>query len=69
MVSFDKLIKDINPSKNKLQSKIPIYDKYYILLNDESEIIQNFTFLDYIKAGIRLALSIGIDFTSLMDIL
>ena len=63
VVSFDKSIKDINPSKDKLQTKIPIYDQYYILLYDESEIIQNFTFLDYIKAGVRLALSIGIDFT------
>ena len=63
ILSFDKSIKDIDSSKDKLQAKIPIYDNYYVLLYDDSELIQNFTFLDYINAGVRLDLSIGIDFT------
>ncbi len=30
---------------------------------DNSEITKNFTFIDYIKSGVKIALSIGIDFT------
>ena len=36
----------------------------YIVLVDNSEIIKNFSFVDYLKAGVQIALSIGIDFTA-----
>ena len=36
----------------------------YILLEDNSEIIKNYTFIDYIKSGVKITLPIGIDFTA-----
>ena len=35
----------------------------YLFLYDNSELKKNYTFLDYISAGVRIGLSIGIDFT------
>ena len=32
-------------------------------MEDNSEIIKNYTLFDYIKSGVKIALSIGIDFT------
>ena len=63
VTTFNKAIKDINSSQDKLQLKIPISNNNYLFLYDNSEIIGNYTFLDYIKAGVRIGLSIGIDFT------
>ena len=61
--TFNKNIDDIKTEPNKLQSKILVSKNNYLYLYDNSEIKENFTFLDYIKAGIRIGLSIGIDFT------
>ena len=61
--SFNKTIQEIDPSKDKLQIKIPILNNNFLFVYDYSEITQNFTFLDFIKAGVRICMSIGIDFT------
>ena len=50
-------------AKEKFQVKIRFLNDKYLILEDHSEVIKKFTFLDYITAGIRIALSIGIDFT------
>ena len=63
VTSFNKTIQEIVNSKEKLQLKIPINNNNFLYLYDYSEISQNFTFLDFIKAGVRIGLSIGIDFT------
>ena len=63
VTSFNKTIQDINNSNDKLQLKIPIANNNYLFLYDYSEITLNYTFLDYIRAGVRICLSIGIDFT------
>ena len=61
--SFNKTIQEIDSSKDKLQLKIPIINNNFLFVYDYSEITQNFTFLDFIKAGVRICMSIGIDFT------
>ena len=64
VATFNKAVQDIsNSSNNNLQLKIPISDNNYLYLYDNSEIFGTYTFLDYIKSGIRICLSIGIDFT------
>ena len=63
VTSFNKTIQEVVNSKEKLQLKIPINNNNFLYLYDYSEISQNCTFLDFIKAGVRIGLSIGIDFT------
>ena len=63
LYTFNKKIDDIKLEPNKLESKILVGKNKYLYLYDNSEIKENFTFLDYIKAGVRIGLSIGIDFT------
>ena len=63
MTSFNKTIQDVFSSQDKLQLTIPLSNNNYLYLYDYSQITQNYTFLDYIKAGVRICLSIGIDFT------
>ena len=59
--SFINSIEQIK-SHQKIGIKIPINNKSFFL-EDKSVIIQNFSFIDYINSGIKIALSIGIDFT------
>ena len=62
--TFNKTIDEIQSSNDdKLQLKIPIYNNNFLFLYDNSELKENFTFLDFISAGVRIGLSIGIDFT------
>ena len=61
--TFNKTIKEINPCQDNLELKIAIADNNYLFLYDNSEMIENYTFLDYINAGVRICLSFGIDFT------
>ena len=63
LYTFNKKIDDIKLEPNKLESKILVGKNKYLYLYDNSEIKEGFTFLDYIKAGVRIGLSIGIDFT------
>ena len=57
--SFDSKIEQIS-SKKQIQLK----NNEYIFFYDLSKITKNFSFIDYIQAGVRIALSIGIDFTA-----
>ena len=59
--SFKGTIQQVRQEKKVYQ--IPNKDNKCLLLIDNSEITKNFTFIDYIKAGVKIALSIGIDFT------
>ena len=62
--SFNKKIDDLKISEpNKPQLKISISKNNNLLIYDNSEIKKSYTFLDYISAGVRIGLSIGIDFT------
>ena len=62
--SFNKTIEELEcDDQDNLQLKIPISNKNYLFLYDNSRLKENYTFLDYINAGIRIGLSIGIDFT------
>ena len=61
--TFNKKVEEINLDEDKLQLKIPIFNNNYLFLYDYSELKEHFTFLDFISAGIRIGLSIGIDFT------
>ena len=63
LYTFNKNIVDIKTEPNKLQTKILVSKNNYLYLYDNSEIKERFTFLDYIKAGVRIGLSIGIDVT------
>ena len=60
--SFNRSIQQIKNNK-KYESKIQLPNNRYILFEDNSKIIKNYTFIDYIKSGVKIALSIGIDFT------
>ena len=62
LVSFDSTINDIRLNK-KRKINIPLKKKKSFVLCDHSEITKNFSFIDYIKSGVKIALSIGIDFT------
>ena len=62
LVSFDSTINDIRLNK-KRKINIPLKKKKSFVLYDHSEITKNFSFIDYIKSGVKIALSIGIDFT------
>ena len=57
--SFNRTTKEI-ASKQNTKIKIP---NTFVYLEDKSEIIKNFSFIDYINAGVKIALTIGIDFT------
>ena len=61
--SFNKSVDDIKKNPNCVQIKIPIKNNNLLFLYDNSEVKENCTFLDYIAAGVRIGLSIGIDFT------
>ena len=62
--SFKKKINDLKISDtNRPLLKISISKNNILYVYDNSEIKKSYTFLDYITAGIRIGLSIGIDFT------
>ena len=63
LATFNKTLQEINSQKNKLQLKIPMNNNNYLYLYDNSELTKNYTFIDYLKSGVIIALSIGIDFT------
>ena len=63
--SYTKKLESIknNQSSGGLQLKIPISKKITLSIYDNSEFKDNLSFFDYISSGVRLNLSIGIDFT------
>ena len=64
--TFNRTTQDVK-AKKKLQLKINFLNNKYLILEDNSEVIKKFTFLDYIKSGVKIALSIGIDFSISKD--
>ena len=50
-------------TKSKKDIIIPIKNNQKLIITDISEQKMNYSFLDFIKAGVRIGLSIGIDFT------
>ena len=50
-------------SKNKQDIIIPMKNNQKLIITDISELKMNYSFLDFIKAGVRIGLTIGIDFT------
>ena len=60
--SFKRTINELK-SKKQVKKKFKLVSGDYFILEDKSEITKNFTFIDYIKSGVKIALSIGIDFT------
>ena len=60
--TYNRTTQDVK-AKNKFQIKINFLNDKYLLLEDNSEIIKKFTFLDYLNSGVKIALSIGIDFS------
>ena len=61
--NFNKSMEDIKKNPNCLQMKMPMNNNNLLFLYDNSEVKENFTFLDFLAAGVRIGLSIGIDFT------
>ena len=56
-------VKEIINSKDKLLLKFKLAENEYLCIFNESSIMNEITFLDYINNGVRVALDIGIDFT------
>ena len=67
--SYSKLIESLkaqkynNTNNNNLQLKIPISKTISLSIYDNSVFEENISFFDLISSGVRLNLSIGIDFT------
>ena len=65
-VNYTKTIEQLRfrkNSNNNFQFKIPISKNLSLSIYDNSQLNENFTLFDLISSGIRIKLSIGIDFT------
>ena len=54
---------DKNNNNNNIQLKLPISKNLILSIYDNSSFNENLSFFDFISSGIRIKLSIGIDFT------
>ena len=61
--SIESLKMQNNNNNNNLQLKLPISKNTTLSIYDNSKYNDNYSFFDFISSGIRLKLSIGIDFT------
>ena len=61
IATINETLTDKYLQKNKPSKLIPVNN--YLFLYDNSTITKKATFIDYINAGVKIALSIGIDFT------
>ena len=61
LISFNKTIKGIKYDSNKIKEEMHIDNGLSFI--DNSIITKNYTLIDYINAGVKIGLSIGIDFT------
>ena len=61
IAKINETLSDKYLQKNKPSKLIPVNN--YLFLYDNSTITKKATFIDYINAGVKIALSIGIDFT------
>ena len=59
----DETIGSFNQSKGQLLLSLSINDKKVNIIN-KSQLIQNLSFIDYIRKGVTIKLNIGIDYTS-----
>ena len=66
----DKIVYSFKRTTHKIKMNeqftgtISLFNNGYLVLVDNSKITKNYTFIDYIKSGVKIALSIGIDFTN-----
>ena len=63
LFTFNRSIENLQCNE-KYEGKVNLSYNNFITLKDDSEITKNYTFIDYIKSGVKIALSIGIDFTA-----
>ena len=61
--NINKRVDQIENNNNN-KEEISLSPTIKLYLYDNSRKIENYTFMDYISSGVRIALSIGIDFTS-----
>ena len=59
----DETIGSFNQSKGQIFLSLVINNKKVNIIN-KSKLIQNFSFIDYIRQGVTIKLNIGIDYTS-----
>ena len=66
----DKLIHTYNrttssvKNKDRFQTKFTILNDKYINLDDFSEVTEKYTLKDYLNSGVKIAVSLGIDFSN-----
>ena len=63
IVSRNETIKSFTEPSNRIYLSLNINNNQYNLFN-QSQLLDQYSFLDYIKNGVQIELSIGIDFTS-----
>ena len=61
LISFNKTIKGIKYDANEIKEEMHIDNKLSFI--DNSTVTKNYTLIDYINAGVKIDLSIGIDFS------
>ena len=61
LISFNKTIKGIKYDANEIKEEMHIDNKLSFI--DNSMVTKNYTLIDYINAGVKIDLSIGIDFS------
>ena len=61
LISFNKTIKGIKCDANEIKEAMHIDNKLSFI--DNSTVTKNYTLIDYINAGVKIDLSIGIDFS------
>ena len=61
LISFNKTLKGIKYDANKIKEEMYIDNGLSFI--DNSKITKNYTLIDYINAGVKIGLSIGIDFS------
>ena len=62
LTTINKSLNEMYSQNNRQPAHIQMYNDY-LYIYDNSTIIKDYTFVDYINAGVIIALSIGIDFT------
>ena len=61
--NYERTIQKVK-SHEKCQIKIDFLNNRYLILEDNSTITRKHTLLDYLHAGVKIALTIGIDFSN-----
>ena len=61
--NYNRTIQKVK-SKEKCQIKVDFLNNKFLILEDNSTITRKHTLLDYLQAGVKIALTIGIDFSN-----